>query len=448
MSCSSVNSNSVGDPELPAYSRRDPVESPDQVKHTYSLGKNAHQPLTLSFRSKAKSTDDVPVVHEGQRISGSVCLNLDGETFIRSVTVTIMGDIIAPWGANRFLTMREELYSVESKEGSPPRTPPSRASPPRTSPPRTSPSRDTSSQLQTAGESKLTGTNTWSFAFKLPKGVGIPYSGSGGAVTKYVLPASFHDTLTKTSIVYQVLVRVKRGMLSTDYRLSAPFEYLPLIRPDAPSILRQATYMEATPLLGPVDDPVGWKTLDLLTVSGTWFNTREVNVSCSVSLALPTCYLRGMPIHIWVNLKSSDEQVLDLLSSTSAIDIRLVRTISHQRNIVNMGVVGSHQGPLVTQSTDIASGKFWQADVSRDKEAGSRELVGEIIVPADVSPACDILDLALGYAVVVHSFKAAGFTPAAQSAKPLLKEDIKIATLPAAGPLPLPRTPPSYEDDT
>ncbi|KAF7796027.1 hypothetical protein EIP86_007196 [Pleurotus ostreatoroseus] len=254
------------DVELPAYSPKDSNDT--QVQHTYDLHKNNRKLLSLTLRSKAKSPDDMPKMQEAQTVSGTVTLDLDSPVFVRSVTVTIIGEIEAPWGVSRFLNMRKELYSVESKEGS--------------HSPTASPPSATGDHLRVTENLKLEGTNVLSFSLKLPRGVGIPFGGPNGAVSKYLLPASLHDLASRTSIVYQIVVRVKKGMLSSDYRLSTPFEYLPLIRPEAPSLSRQIAYSEGIPPLGPTEDPDGWKTSEILRMAGTLFNTRPVEISCSM----------------------------------------------------------------------------------------------------------------------------------------------------------------------
>lgn len=99
--------------------------------------------------------------------------------------------------------MRKELYSVESKEVS--------------SPAGSSPSA-AGDRLQVTEDSKLHGTNVFPFSFKLPRGVAIPFGAANGAVSKYLLPASLHEAASDTSIVYQIVVRVKKGMLSSDSR--------------------------------------------------------------------------------------------------------------------------------------------------------------------------------------------------------------------------------------
>jgi hypothetical protein len=51
---------------------------------------------------------------------------------------------------------------------------------------------------------------------------------------------------------------------------------------DSPSPLRQLAYSEGTPVLGPDIDPAGWKVHPPVSIVGTLFSTRPVEVSCTV----------------------------------------------------------------------------------------------------------------------------------------------------------------------
>ncbi len=68
------------------------------------------------------------------------------------------------------------------------------------------------------------------------------------------------------------------------------FGYVPLVRADAPSLLRQLAYQENSPLLGPDADPDGWQRIPSFTVKGTVFKDREVQVNCVVRKPLLQIY--------------------------------------------------------------------------------------------------------------------------------------------------------------
>lgn len=52
--------------------------------------------------------------------------------------------------------------------------------------------------------------------------------------------------------------------------------------PEPPSPLRRIAYAEGSPLIGPEGDPEGWKILPGLKIKGTLFNTKDVEVDCTV----------------------------------------------------------------------------------------------------------------------------------------------------------------------
>jgi len=64
--------------------------------------------------------------------------------------------------------------------------------------------------------------------------------------------------------------------------LSTNFGYRPVTVPDSPSALRQLAYSEGSPILGPDDDPDGWKVLPPVTVTGRLFEAHDAEVECAV----------------------------------------------------------------------------------------------------------------------------------------------------------------------
>jgi hypothetical protein len=114
-------------------------------------------------------------------------------------------------------------------------------------------------------------------------------------------------------IDYKMTVTIKRGVLRVNQtyvlsnmystchiksfrscRLGTSFVYLPRSRANPPSPLREAAYREGVPLIGPESDPVGWKVLQPVKIKGTIFDTREVEVECTVRICCmdPTQYLK------------------------------------------------------------------------------------------------------------------------------------------------------------
>lgn len=78
--------------ELPAYS---PTHSPtvpprEPVVHKYSLQNKSGKPwFTLEVSSKAPSPEKIPLIIEGEPVTGLVSLDLDSETRMKSVVVSV-----------------------------------------------------------------------------------------------------------------------------------------------------------------------------------------------------------------------------------------------------------------------------------------------------------------------------------------------------------------------
>lgn len=104
------------------------------------------------------------------------------------------------------------------------------------------------------------------------------FQGSG----PFRLPQTLLEQNIRTGIQYELCVSIKRSRFHPTSRIQTMFGYVPLTRPDAPSLLRQLAYQENSPLLGPDADPDGWQRVSSFTVKGTVFKDREVQVNCVV----------------------------------------------------------------------------------------------------------------------------------------------------------------------
>lgn len=58
--------------------------------------------------------------------------------------------------------------------------------------------------------------------------------------------------------------------------------YVPVTMPGDSSIQRQLSYRDNAPLIGPLNDPDGWETLDPVIVEGTLFRRRTVQMQYQV----------------------------------------------------------------------------------------------------------------------------------------------------------------------
>lgn len=102
------------------------------------------------------------------------------------------------FGSQRFLSIRQELYSAGSQDNG------------------NSLSRRSANLLR--GQTRLVGKHAWPYSFKLPKGVSILDGGAYDDRISYRLPSSFEDTLSKVSVDYYLQVHIKTGFLSSGYK--------------------------------------------------------------------------------------------------------------------------------------------------------------------------------------------------------------------------------------
>ena len=73
------------------------------------------------------------------------------------------------------------------------------------------------------------------------------------------------------------------------FRLTTPFALIPQSIAPLPSPLRRLAYSEGSAVLvGSDGDPDGWSVLSNVNVKGMLFDTKVVDVECSVSNAIPS----------------------------------------------------------------------------------------------------------------------------------------------------------------
>lgn len=85
------------DSELPSYSPPSPTRqhrSSPLTQHSFHFAKNGRAWLTLRTTSSAEGPDDTPEFAQGDKITGSVEIDLDSETVIRSVVVSVSISLI------------------------------------------------------------------------------------------------------------------------------------------------------------------------------------------------------------------------------------------------------------------------------------------------------------------------------------------------------------------
>ncbi|KAI0703762.1 hypothetical protein BC835DRAFT_1410494 [Cytidiella melzeri] len=380
------------DLELPAYSAHVNPRADPQVAHSFRLMKDNHPTLTVVLSSRAETADSTPVLNQMQTLAGTITLDLSEGLHVRSVTVEVIGEIRKVYAIHRFLTMRRELYTVETgghHESLPTET--------ADSPPR--------------GKARLTGRHSWSYSLKLPKGVSIPWDGGS---RNFRLPPTFADTRNSFTIDYHLLVRVKTGFLSSGYRLACPFLYVLRQKPSLPSLLHQIAKLQGLAIPGPEEDSDGWRTLPSVEMTGMLFSSRLVAVTCKLSIPLPLCYTRGTTVPIHLVLKSTDGQALDLLCS-HALRVVLIRTISYTERDAKYAAIGvGVYGPEESHADEMAFPQFTVVSGEGGNPAtSSRVLRGTLAVPEDLVPGFRILNYTIEYSIAIYPFEAAGFSPSA-----------------------------------
>ncbi|TCD64045.1 hypothetical protein EIP91_004594 [Steccherinum ochraceum] len=371
---------------LPSYTPRSgPLNfdvhnrSPDRHNdHAYHLVKNGKQWLTLSLRSQAGNDDKTPRFNQGHPITGSVRLALTNEAVIRSVSIMVTGELTSPAYYSRFLTMTRQLFVSDTNEVD-----------------------LTLRDAPKAFAGKLKGEHTWPFSIRLPKGVCIVLSDA--VKHNFRLPPTLTDLQSKAQIHYRVVVRVKKGLLNSDTRLSTEFTYTPLLRPTEPSILRQIAYLENQPLVGPEGDLEGWKSVEPFILTGKVFNARPVTAECTA---------------------------LDLLS----IPVNSLEVVS----------------PEDCHPEAVSTAVWWAAQERGGNTRERRVLHGEVNIPQDAPPSCRIVNFKLQYAITFLHLKAVGFTPSFPDGRKaalqyLHSEPIEVVTVPAHGPPQTSSLPPVYD---
>jgi len=238
--------------------------------------------------------------------------------------------------------------------------------------------------------------------------------------------------------------------------------YLPITRAEPPSPLRQLAYSEGTDIVGPDGDPEGWKTLPPVKITGTLFDTRQVDVDCALSIANPTTYARGSMIPVVITLTSQDEQALDVLSAPTAIRLYLLR-------IRTLGPFATDD--TVVQRSDkvfydqIVKAVWWNsrevADMPKpedravddsgkaslpptDLELGKRTLNGEIRLNSTLKPSFVFPRFSLRYHLALQPFDSPGFVSSSKGHEYLHQEPVVITTLNAPGVMPRSLAPPGY----
>ncbi|KAK0480075.1 hypothetical protein IW261DRAFT_110475 [Armillaria novae-zelandiae] len=414
--------------DLPAYAqnRRGDDTSTLNTHHRYEIyTSNRKAWATLALQSRAISADRIPLFWQGDNIAGSLTLDIEKEDSIKMIKITMQGKLLTGQSSDSWIFLEETKVLWARGMGNP------RASP---------------SSFNENYRGKMVGKYDWDFSLSIPAEVTAP-PGSSSSMTSqgsgpFRLPQTLLERNIRTGIQYELCVSIKRSRFHPTARIQTMFGYVPLIRPAAPSLLRQLAYQEHSPLLGPDADPDGWQQVSSFTVKGTVFKDREVQVNCVVSLAKPLCYTRGTVIPCFITLTSADTQALNLLAVPSCIPIRLRRHVTDYSPDFAPNSPTEFRRPNTTNvpkrwkvtSEDLGTGVWWP--VREDGQEHSKRLNGEIKLSQNLKSTCVIGNFVVQYSVVVLPFSATAFV-SEDLGKPLAEFDIEIATAHASGPRPL-----------
>ncbi|RPD60021.1 hypothetical protein L226DRAFT_486562 [Lentinus tigrinus ALCF2SS1-7] len=412
--------------DLPTYTRTTTAEwdiPRAEQQHGFHLEsrKTGVQWLTLKVVSRAASAADQPTFYQGGNVTGTVQLTLEKPEAMDQITIDLFGrlTIFSHTTAN-FLCVSRNLFSAAAQN-----------------------------PLQSLlRRSKLNaGQHEWPYSFRLPKGVNLLSSIDMEGQTQrqnYRLPPSFSDPQSNVHIEYSLVVRVNRGGFRSGSKLVVPFKYVPLARPGASTILRQLAYQQNSPVVGPDGDPGGWKTLEPAMVDGILFKTMFVTAKCLLSISRPLTYTRGGLVHLVLSIEASNKQFLDLITPDS-LHVALIQRITFGDPPETTRFSRRLAAQTTMKCYDRGNASWWHAPLDAAHASTSAKVfAGEIAVPEDLTPGCQILHYGHEYEVVLYPLTPVGFTPNAPPTEALVSEVVTIVTAFAQGPRPSSHVPPEY----
>ncbi|EIN11045.1 hypothetical protein PUNSTDRAFT_133099 [Punctularia strigosozonata HHB-11173 SS5] len=436
---------------LPAYTEPIAGVPREPVVHCIQLETSKQKAwVTLTIQSRARNAQQLPEFLEGDKITGSLDLDLDKGDSIIAISVSVVGILTFPDSASGgvheskqdvFLNVSRTLWNLGM--GDPCSV--------------NSTSTSTSRQKFTA---KLLGKYSFAFtlelgrevSYKLPKQIATKV-GDDGLPKPYRLPPTCEEGVGEFSIHYELVAHLQRGTFKADTRLGRKLVYSPHLQPDPPSALRQLVYQEnADFLLGPHGDPLGWHTVQTAIIEGTIFKMRHVELRCTLSLARPLCYTRGSIIPLSLLIESQDQQALDLFATPYAIRVCLVRRQTCHPGIKSkvkdtMKLIDGH---YLVSSKEIEFAAWWP-DRTPQEVPGSAErrvLQGEIRIPSMAIPSASFAILNISYFVATLPFSVAAFEAGGDSPRSgnIITVPVTVGTVYANGPQPKAFTPPGYKN--
>ncbi|KAI0319527.1 hypothetical protein OF83DRAFT_1109896 [Amylostereum chailletii] len=383
------------------------------TSHAFYLRDGHGRPwMTLSLQSRAQSAKYLPVYCENDAITGELTLDLSGAETLKGITLTLKGSLTAT-GQDEivFISETQELWSPLSPASS---------------------------------ERFPSGTHTFPIFFPLPSEASFTFN--RGPPQSHRLPPTFSERASPVYVDYRLTVSMRRSGISPNRKLSTGLAYVPREVAQKPSLMRMLAYQEGTPLLGPDEDPPGWRVLEPFNIQGTLFDTRSINVQCKFAIATPTSYVTGSPIPLFLTLRSTDVHALDLLAP--GMNVRLARLLAVGNVATDESVARRSNNTFVTP---VAKAVFWPAsppspDLDKARvENGERILHGELHIPKGVKPSFVFPKISMRYQVLFFPPMSSGFVSSTPPDTPLTAEPVTITLHKPPGVVYRSFAPPGYD---
>lgn len=406
-----------GDNELPGYTPRagSSVAPQDALtsgsERTISLeDSKGHKWLFLSVTSRAPSSESWPVFCSGDLILGNVTLEVLKSESSKAIVVTVTASTtLIGQEEQKFLVIEKDLWT------------PAMALPDGSRVPRLE-----------------KGHYSWPFEIALPNETEVL---DRKEKKRFPLPPSFTERASLAYINYKITITIKRSALRVNQTLTTDFVYVPITKPELPSLMFQKACQENIPFVGPEGDPEGWYILPPVAVTGTLFGAKRGNIDFNLALAKPLSYARGSAMPLWLTFTGTNEQALDLLANDQAIRIFLMRSLATGSD----ATIDQLGKPTSNFVNIMARAVFWP---TRDGSTiGKRVLQGEVSLKKALKQSVIFPRFSVRYHLEVHPFEAVGFVQEHPVSSPLLTQPVNVTSFNATGIVMRPFAPPKYAEE-
>ncbi|TFK28967.1 hypothetical protein FA15DRAFT_611102 [Coprinopsis marcescibilis] len=261
------------------------------------------------------------------------------------------------------------------------------------------------------------------------------------------LPQSFLEKNVSANVQYELTVYISHGRFRADNKLKTQVMYSPHSWPPPSSSSRQESYRAGGPVLGPLLDPSGWRSLAPVSIIGDFVGLKQTEVRCTLSLAKPLAYARGTVIPCHLVLECANASVLKHVASPQNPCVTLSRLIrycqeastSSKHSVLDdkydpkeqvfeyaspftdlrttATSFGDHPGSVVhptsnsTHKDIIGKAVWWVPPNDVPQGPNLRHLEGEIHLPSDLQPSCGFAPFSIQYFVELFSFQTNAFLP-------------------------------------